>query len=227
MYLDDLKLHIIGDLLTKSYLVETPNGLFLIDTGASGNEPRIFRKMDQINRNDLKLIYITHAHFDHYGSAQALQQKTGAPIAVHRSDAGYMSRGETPLEKVRSWGRLGKRFLPIAKMFWSTKETEADILVEEGHSFESLGLNAVVLHMPGHTPGSTCLLLEGKYAFVGDLVISQPWLHVQNYYADNWDDVVRSFERLKKLSPRVVFPGHGRPINGDKLDKIKYDHMNR
>ena len=228
LYLDrggagDLKVHVIGGLIANSYLVETSEGLFLIDTGAPGNEKKILREMSRAGRSDLKLIYITHAHFDHYGSAYELRRKTGAPIAVHQKDAGYMSRGETPLKNVRSLGILGKLLFPLVDLFWQTKATPPDILVKEGDSFEPMGLTAVVLHMPGHTPGSSGLLVEGKYIFAGDLFTSRPWLRLQSYFADDWNDIARSFERLKALQPDLVFPGHGRPVRGDELSGIEYD----
>ena len=216
-----LKIHIIRDTISQAYLIESPNGLVLVDTGAPGNESKILKKMKEIGRADLKLILITHAHFDHYGCAKSLRETTGAPIAVHRADAHAMTKGQTPLGEVRSWGRVGKIFLSVAKIIWRTEQTPGDIIVDEGFSLKRFGINAVVLHMPGHTPGSICLVLENNYVFVADLLSSRPWLHVQSYYAHDWPQVDDSLERLKQLKPIMIFPGHGKPFLGSKLENLQ------
>ena len=218
---DSLRIHIIRNTISQAYLIESPNGLVLVDTGVPGNESKILRKMKDIGRADLRLILITYAHFDHYGCAKSLRETTGAPIAVHRADAAAMAKGQTPLGKVRSWGRVGKIFFPVARIIWPTEQTPGDILVDEGFSLKRFGINAVVLHMPGHTPGSICLALENNYVFVGDLLSSRPWLHVQSYYAHNWLQVDDSFERLKQMKPTMIFPGHGKPFHGGELENLQ------
>jgi glyoxylase-like metal-dependent hydrolase (beta-lactamase superfamily II) len=49
--------------------------------------------MKELGRTDLKAIWITHAHYDHYGSAATLRRATGARIGVHPADANYLVRG--------------------------------------------------------------------------------------------------------------------------------------
>jgi glyoxylase-like metal-dependent hydrolase (beta-lactamase superfamily II) len=71
----------------QAYLIETPDGLFLVDCGMPGHEKTILRAMQRLGRQDLKLIFITHAHVDHAGSAAALKRLTGVQVAVHRLDA--------------------------------------------------------------------------------------------------------------------------------------------
>ena len=215
-----LKIHLIKSLMSQAYLIESPDGLVLVDTGGPGNASKILGKMKDIGRADLRLILITHGHFDHYGSAGVLRRRTGAPIAVHRADAEAMAEGETRLGEVRSWGRLGKALLPVARLIWRTEGTPADMLVDEGFSLEAFGIQAKILHMPGHTPGSIGLVVEGRYVFAGDLLSSRPRLHPQSYYASDWDQVARSLERLKKMDPSMVFPGHGRPVRGDELEGL-------
>jgi len=215
-----LKIHVIKSLMSQAYLIESPDGLVLVDTGEPGNASRILGKMHDIGRVDLRLILITHAHFDHYGSAGALRKRTGAPIAIHRADAEAMAKGQTRLGEVRRWGRLGKALLPVARLIWRTKGTSADMLVDEGFSLRRFGIEALVLHMPGHTPGSIGLVVKGRYVFAGDLLSSRPRLHAQSYYASDWDQVARSLERLKQMDPLMVFPGHGRPVQGDELEGL-------
>ena len=218
---ETININIIGNGISSAYLIEMTSGLLLVDTGTKGNESNILKKMNDLQRNDLKLIYITHAHFDHYGCAESLRQKTGAQIAIHKGDAGAMAAGETNLYQVKSWGLLGKLLLPAGNLLWRPDRTSPDILLEDGDRLDNFGLNAVVMHTPGHTPGSTCLIVNNQYVFTGDLVISRVSLHKQKYFADDWNQVDQSLARLKQIKPEWVFPGHGPPIPGDDLATLK------
>jgi hydroxyacylglutathione hydrolase len=204
--------HIIRDILAQSYLLQTPQGLYLVDTGLPGNASRILSIMQTIGRDDLQCIFITHAHFDHYGSAQALRQQTQAPLIIHEQDAGFMQRGETPVKQARGIGRLGKICLPLVEQLWSPPKIQADILVSDGFEMITFGLDATVIHTPGHTPGSCCLLLAGAYLFAGDLMTTR----IQRLYADNWQELQTSYNRVMALRPRIIFSGHGRKLTFKK-----------
>src|SRR5659263_83973 len=77
-----ITLHILDCGFGLGFLVEAPGGLFLIDCGSPGQHQKVLEKMHELGRSDLKLIWITHAHYDHYGSAAALRDLTGARIGV-------------------------------------------------------------------------------------------------------------------------------------------------
>jgi glyoxylase-like metal-dependent hydrolase (beta-lactamase superfamily II) len=105
--------HTLSMGMSLAYLVEGTAGMILVDAGLPGDEAKVLRKMKSLGRDDLRLIFITHAHIDHYGSAAALRTLTGARIAIHRSDAEAMAGGETRLGTARGWGRLVGIFLPL------------------------------------------------------------------------------------------------------------------
>ena len=133
-----------------------------------------------------------------------------------------MAQGETHLGTVQGRGKIGKFFLPVAYLFWRPPDTEADIVFDGEYRFSDLGFDAVTLHIPGHTPGSSALILENKYIFAGDLVSSSSDTPtVQRYYADDWSQLGDSLERVKQLDPSLVFSGHGRPIKKEEFEKLE------
>jgi hydroxyacylglutathione hydrolase len=206
---------------SNGYLLETPEGLILVDAGIPFSHLIVQRKMNEIGRDDLKLIYITHAHIDHYGGANALREATGAPIAIHRADAESMAQGRTELGTVRDWKKTSDRTLPWIEPLLTLTPTEADILLEDGDSLEEYGINAYVLHTPGHTPGSSTLILDDHIAFVGDLLASNGKVHAQRSFANDWLEVARSLARLREVGPDVIYPGHGsEPIKSGQLDDV-------
>jgi len=214
-------IHIISDYYAKSYLIEGEKGLVLVDTGAQGNSTKIIGEIARIQRvhpnKKLSLIFITHAHFDHYGSAESIRQATGAPILIQEGDAPYLAQGKAPVPKVRKWGYLMKMMSPLRELVWPTPKTKPDFLVSGCFDLNPYGIDARVVALPGHTPGSSMLLLDEKYAFVGDLVSARGKVRVQDLYADNWTDIAESFSTLQAFHPAWVFPGHGESFEGSLL----------
>ncbi len=218
-----LQIHRLDLGVSNAYLLETERGLVLVDAGLPLSAEPILARMAQIGRADLRLIFITHAHVDHYGSAAALRRATGAPIAVHRADADDMAAGRTRLGVVRDWAWT-QATLPLVEPLLRVEPAQADLVLDEGELPAGLGITAQVIHTPGHTPGSCTLLVEGGYAFVGDLISTNGRAHIQQAYAQNWGQIAASLEKLRRLQPRYLFPGHGpTPVTGDMLAEMKID----
>ena len=70
---------------TNAFLVQGEAGRLLVDTGPPGAEGRLLAALaaQGVDPESLALILITHGHTDHYGSAAALREHTGAPLAMH------------------------------------------------------------------------------------------------------------------------------------------------
>ena len=215
-----LAVHFLNLQMSNAFLLENEHGLYLVDAGVPASTDRILQEIRNRGK-PLRLIFITHAHFDHYGCAAAVRAKTDAPIAIHTADAQEMTQGRTPIGSVRGRARLLAPALPlIARMH--NKPTTPDLLLQDGAQLDDFGLPAYLLHTPGHTPGSSCLIVKdeeaGICAFVGDLITGGYHPHVQHLFADDWAQIPTSLERLQTLTPDWVYPGHGsRPISGDLI----------
>ena len=208
--------------LAQAYLIEGTDGCVLVDTGPPGFARTVLRRVQALERRALRLIYITHAHLDHYGSAAALRRLTAAPIAVHRADAGAMARGETSIRSARGASRLIRTFYRLFESYLRPETTPADLLLDHGDDLRPHGIEATVLHTPGHTPGSSCLIVEGRLAFAGDLLSTTGRPHAQRYFADDWSLIPGSLARLQALKPDRIYPGHGRrPLSGETLQLLR------
>ena len=208
--------------LGVAFLIETPHGLYLIDSGSPGHQDRILAKMNALGRRDLKLIWITHAHYDHYGSAAALRVLTGALIGVHPADTDYMIAGRSPTGSTRSYGFIYPIAQQVVGSIRPLLATLPDFVLDDGETLEQYGLNASVLFTPGHTPGHTCLLLEGGIAFAGDLISRSSGIKQQYLLATDWNQLPRSVAKLKAAQPEWIYTGHSRyHISGEELQGIK------
>lgn len=217
-----LKVHSLQLGLGCAYLLEFPDGMILIDCGSVGQEQQVMKFLKKLGRSDLRMICITHAHLDHYGSAAALRRLTGAPVAIHHDDAEAMARGQTNIGQARSFGQVIRWILPLAELALRPEPVEADLLLDDGDDLGIAGLSAQVVHTPGHTPGSICLWVEGSLAFVGDLILTRGSPHIQQLYAQDWSLIPSSVARLQTLHPRWIYPGHGHvPLQGAELQNLR------
>jgi hydroxyacylglutathione hydrolase len=219
-----LEIHSLSLGMVQSYLLAFDQGIILVDAGMPGYAGRVLRKISSLGRGDLRLIYITHAHIDHYGSAAALRNATNAPIAIHGADAGAISQGESPLGEPRGKGRIVGAMMPLIERLIPLAPSKPDLILKDGDSLKDYGLDAYVLHTPGHTMGSTSLLVEDRYAFVGDLLSTSGKPHAQRLFAQDWSVIGDSLDRLKSKQPEWIYTGHGkRPLSYAELIQLEMD----
>lgn len=194
------------------YLIKTDSGCVLIDTGCSNSRAELERGLlgAGCEPGRLKLIVLTHGDFDHSGNAAYLRQKFGARIAMHRQDSAMVERGD--IFGGRQGGNIFFRVLVslIFRFGWSSR-FKPDLYLDDGDDLAEYGLEAGVLHIPGHSRGSIAVLTAGGQLFSGDLVVKKN-RPVRNSLIDDPASASASIERLKRLKINTVYPGHGKPF---------------
>jgi hydroxyacylglutathione hydrolase len=211
-YSDILKVTTIDCFGSNAFLLETDSSLFLIDAGYPKYQGKIRKEIKNNNPQNkpLKLIIMTHAHFDHSGSAQRLKELTGAKIAIHRFDSLDLHNAKTRIGHTNFSGFFGKTLLlPIALLIFSPVKTPPDITFENGFTFNEYGLNAKVIHTPGHTDGSSTIIVDDSLVFFGDLIVKAKNFSKQKYYAVSWDQIDESIKTVSTLRFKTGYIGHG------------------
>ena len=177
-----MRIHTVsGGLLgTNCYLVweEGNDDCVAIDPGFSSGE---ILAVIRAQGKNLQAVLLTHGHFDHVGGARGLQEATGCKVYIHPADLGlpgYLTQGEIPATDYY------EKTLSIA------------------------GLNMQVLHTPGHTPGSVCLI-AGDSIFSGDTLFAGSCGRT-DFPGGSWSQILASLLRLSKLEGDLqVLSGHG------------------
>lgn len=138
------------------YLVTDGGQAILVDTASGQNLDQVMAECDKYT---LKLIVLTHVHFDHAENAAALSARYGVPVAIHRKDEElFDSFDKQPL---KFSGLVGCVVLGMSlKVLRNTTVARPDnlIYVEEGDDLNAYGFNAKVIELPGHTLGSIGLM---------------------------------------------------------------------
>ena len=158
----------------------------------------IARILEILERHGLsvKAIVITHAHIDHIGGAHQLKTATGAPVYMNENDAGLRDM----LHMQASW--LG---MPVPE------RTEIDNPAREGDTLQLGAAAFVVLHTPGHTPGSISLWIPSENKVIaGDTLFRDSIGRTDLPGGDSRKILASISQKLLSLpDDAVVVPGHG------------------
>lgn len=200
------------------YLIEA-EPCVLVDGGAPGQVRGFARQLEALHiaLSRIGLIALTHAHWDHIGSARALVDLTGAKLAVHAHERHIVEQGLKSMPPaVTPWGRIFGAALRSFLPFIAIAPARVDIVIgDEGLSLEPYGIRGRDIFTPGHSPGSLSIVLDSGEAFVGDLAMNglpltrRPNLPI---FAEHLAAVEASWRQLLALGVRTVFPAHGRPF---------------
>ena len=177
---------------TNYYLIEIHNGMLLIDCGWPGTLPKFLAvlKRKDASPDEIKYLLVTHFHPDHSGLAQELKN-LGASLILPESQADFTGLMDELYES------KGIPYLPV------TPEKNIPLKFADSRKFLArLGLQGEIVPTPGHSQDSVTLILDGGFAFTGDL---PPRLMLAV------DDLTsrQSWDRIYQHEIKRVYPGHG------------------
>ena len=200
--------------VSNAYLVKGDRGFVLIDTGFRFDRTRLEHDLAAAGcrPGDLRLILVTHADADHSGNAAYLRETYGAAIAAHRLEARGVERGDMFLcrSRLRLRLRLARPLMALFRLRKADRFTP-DLYLGDGDRLDAHSLDATVLHVPGHTVGSIAVLTGDGAFFSGDFLEDRRRPSIATL-VDDADALRASYDRVKGLGIRVVYPGHGRPF---------------
>ncbi|MEC9489290.1 MAG: MBL fold metallo-hydrolase, partial [Halanaerobium sp.] len=185
-----------GGLGASCYLLASGSEAVIIDPG-----DYLDRAAKVIIQNGLSLKYIinTHGHIDHIQGNNQFKEKLGGELAIHREDAGMLT---DPAENLST--------LPGLTPF---KSLPADRILADGDLLNFGAAELEVIHTPGHTRGSICLLCrEEEVLFTGDTLFAYS-IGRTDFPHGSREMIDLSLKKLQGLAggyPGLrIYPGHG------------------
>jgi glyoxylase-like metal-dependent hydrolase (beta-lactamase superfamily II) len=207
---------------TNCYLLESDDGAVLIDVGPHGAAQKIITGIESagVSPQDVRLILVTHGHLDHYGAASEVGARCGAPVAAYRSAVAFSQNRRNALPPAQTLrGSIMRWFYLLLSPLFPFAPLEAEVSLEEGDYLSPYGVDAQIILVPGHSPGSLAVVTVEGDAFVGDLFVNYT-VPSQPIYLTDHEVWHKSYERVRALKPRMVYVGHGEPFPGTNLEHI-------
>ena len=210
LYVDPFRiygnLYFVGDRDVSSHLVDTGDGLILFDTGYPNMGGQLLHSIWKLGYDpaDIKMIFHTHGHFDHFGATRFLVRISGAKTYLGWRDA-----------------KMFREFPEHALCFYllgiPTEFFEPDVEVHEGDIF-TLGNTVVEAYeTPGHSEGAITYRIhvtdgeEKKIALLcggaGFNTLKREFIDI--YHNESWrDDFEYSLKRWKELDCDIYLGNH-------------------
>jgi len=202
-------------------------GIILID----GGDPHKLAKFKDglakalIQPEEIKLIILTHGHWEHIGSTRDIKQLTGARVLMHEKDMHYLAEvKQTSPTGFTPWGKIASAILSLINPFIHIPTFEVDIVAGgEELSLSEYGIPGRLIYTPGHTWGSVSVLLDSGEVFVGDLAMNwfplrlNPGLPI---FGDDIQLVKSSWKKLLEMGAKTVYPAHGEPFPAQVMGKL-------
>ena len=179
----------LGDYQTNCYLVwaDGSDTCAVIDPGYESG--RVLERAKQLGKS-IQTILLTHGHFDHVGAVKEIAEATGCQV--------YIGSEELSMPEYMTAGAL----------YYTDLYAPGGVVTAGGVAFQ-------VMHTPGHTPGSVCLVARDSI-FSGDTLFAGSCGRT-DFPGGSWNQIQNSLKQLAGLEKNyAVFPGHGESTTLDK-----------
>ena len=223
--------HVVGNVYyvgskgLASYLITTPQGHILINSNLETSVPQIRESIERLgfHFNDVKILLISHAHWDHCAGSALLKRQTGAKYMVMDADVPEIEAGGKG--NFQYGNNSGSLYKPV----------KVDRVLHDGDEVK-LGGAVLVAHLtPGHTKGCTTWTMKavegGKtynVVIVGSPNVNSGYKLVNNaLYPQIAQDFERTFRTLKSLPCDLFLGAHGAYYGMEaKFARLKKDGPN-
>ena len=218
----------IGSRVVNNFLVSYDTGYILVDTGYAGGFPRFMKMLEKyhIQPEEIKYLFLTHAHDDHAGFLNEVLEATRAVVILHPKAIEGLKRGQNSFKGGCS-SLLAWLFCKVLTLFGhgnhrypAIKEEYIKRLVPiDSEHFKTLDFPYEILETPGHTTDHISLLV-GNNLFCGDAAMNGfPSLRRTTIWVEDLEQFKQSWEKIIEMNPEMIYPAHGKPFITEDLKK--------
>src|SRR5688572_543156 len=209
-------IYYVGALNIAAYLIATPQGHILIDTGMTEMHDAIASSVEQLGYkvSDIRLLLASHAHFDHIEEHSLMQRRTGAQVVAMSGDAEALESGHDS----SALGAIGWEPVAVARR------------LKDGDTVTLGGTTLRAIHAPGHTRGATIWMTTvedgGRRYNVAFFTTTTPNPGVSLFdnprHKNVVDDTRGTFRKLKaEREPDIVLVGHPQAMFARTIEQMR------
>ncbi len=212
-----MKIHLIKLRVSNAYLLVGVRPI-LVDTGAPHDTAAIRAALqaNHVDLSQLALILHTHVHSDHMGSTADIAAEARCPVTYHPADQPLVDRGDNGrLTGIGLRGNIMSRLFSHARF----QSVPADFPLSHEMRLDEYGVEACVMHTPGHTAGSVSVIADSGDGVIGDVLMGGymggnflPTKPNYHYFAENLQDAMHSLDLILSRTSGRLFVGHGGPL---------------
>ena len=209
-------IYYVGALNIASYLIATPQGHILIDSGMTEMHDAITSGVEQLGYavSDIRILLSSHAHFDHIEGHAVMQRRTGAQVMAMTGDAEALESGHD----TSALGAIGWEPVRVSRR------------LKDGDTVTLGGTTLRAIHAPGHTPGATIWMTtiedEGRRYTVAFFTTTTPNPGVplvdNPRHTNVIEDTRSTFRKLTaEREPDIVLVGHPQAMFAQTVERMR------
>ncbi|HEX2394833.1 MAG TPA: MBL fold metallo-hydrolase [Bacteroidales bacterium] len=206
------------------FLLTDRQNNILIDTSIRLAWNKLDRRLKNLGIENIDYLILTHSHFDHAANAFSIREKYRAKVIIQANEAQFLTSGINHIPAgtgnfTRTLMNMAGYIAPLMR----NKPCNYDILIESGYDLKPAGFNAYVMYTPGHSPGSSSLIIDDEIALVGDCMIGSFKSTVFPPFADDIHETFESWRKLLETKCTLFIPSHGKEIKRERVEKTLAD----
>lgn len=206
------------------FLLRNSDSSILVDTSwqaARSQLSTILERLEYATHRSLTALFLTHAHFDHAGNAAWIQARYRPQLILQQNEVGFLCNGDNAMPAGTNvlTRLLLPRFRRLVQSLVRYPPACPDISFDDRQDLTPLGFEAYLLHTPGHSVGSSSLIVETEIALVGDVMYGVFPRSAYPPFADDPQLLIKSWEKLLATGCKLFLPAHGRPIPREVLEQ--------
>ena len=216
------EVYLVSSGRSNVYLISTPSENILVDTGWKYSYPGLKRNIKALGLSyRINLIILMHTHFDHCHNACILRQQENCMILAGEQEARFTKTGYTPIPAgtlilTRLLSGLGSL---IGRSWFEYPSFTTDRLIGNYLDLSEDGFDIQLIATPGHSIGSVSVIINNEIAIVGDTMLGIFRNSIFTPFADDPEEMVRSWGKLLKTQCTLFLPGHGKAINRELVQR--------
>ncbi len=209
-------IHVLVSQMFDSNIIYVDGGerKILIDTGTGMYISELMKALDglDVGLEDITDIILTHSHIDHIGGVLPILKEAEARVYLHMEEADRLNNGDMQLTLAQSFGVD----LPGLRI---------DVPLDEGQVLNLGDVRMTVLHTPGHSIGSICLMIEDLDTLItGDTMFAGGSFGRVDFPTGDPRALVESLGRIAALDFSIAIPGHMSPVMHDAKRAAMLSH---